>query len=381
MRRYRSSSWPLAWMWAGLIVYASLHPFAPWQWPVRLPGQGWADLLWLPLSRYTRFDLWANYLAYLPFGLLLALAWLRAGMPAWRAGLQACLAGSLLSFALECTQYALPIRVPSRIDWALNSGGALTGALLALVLAGAGALGRWQRLRDALFVPHGTMGMMLLLSWPIGQLFPPPIPLGPGQGLARLAQALDRWVADTRFAGWVPVPPAHATLAPGTEAVVVGLGLLAPCLVSFVMLRRMRHRLVTLGMLTAVGLGATALSTALNFGPEHALSWLVPTVMPGLLMGLGAGVLLAMVPRRVIAALGLIGLTLLIALVNQAGSDPYFALSLKDWEQGRFIRFHGLAQWIGWVWPFAALLFLTLQAAGHRGSPPPPPAPPPTIGP
>ena len=26
--------------------------------------------------------------------------------------------------------------------------------------------------------------------------------------------------------------------------------------------------------------------------------------------------------------------------------------SLQAWEQGRFIRFHGLAQWVGWLWPY-----------------------------
>jgi VanZ family protein len=348
-------------MWAGLIVYASLHPFTPWHWPVLSPGQDWRDLLWLPLSRYTRFDFWSNYLAYQPLGLLLAVAWLRGGSPPWRAGLQATVVGVLLSLAMEWTQYLLPQRVPSRIDWALNSAGTLTGAALALVLQRLGVMASWQRLRDVLFVPHGTLGLMLLLSWPIGLLFPTPVPLGPGQGLVRLATVLDGWLADTPFDGWVPLPAADSSLAPGIEALVTALGLLAPCLVSFVMLRRARHRLVTLAGACLLGVGATALSTALNFGPDHAMSWLTPPVIPGVLMGLILGCALAFMHRKVVAALGLILLTILIALINQTGADPYFALSLKGWEQGRFIRFHGLAQWIGWVWPLAALMFLMIQ--------------------
>lgn len=378
MPAHRSSSWPLAWMWAGLIVYASLHPFAPWHWPVLPPGQGWHALLWLPLSRYTRFDFWSNYLAYQPLGLLLAVAWLRGGAAPWRAGLQATAVGVLLSLALEWTQYVLPLRVPSRVDWALNSAGALTGAVLALVLQRLGVMAGWQRLRDVLFVPHGTLGLMLLLSWPIGLLFPAPVPLGPGQGLVRLAVVLDGWLADTPFAGWVSLPAADSSLAPGMEALVTALGLLAPCLVSFVMLRRARHRLVTLAGACALGISTTTLSTALNFGPDHALSWLAPPVIPGVLMGLILGCALAFMHRKVVAALGLVLLTLLIALINQTGADPYFALSLKGWEQGRFIRFHGLAQWIGWVWPLAALVFLMLQAVSpHR----PPPGTTPTIRP
>lgn len=380
MAANRSSSWPLAWMWAGLIVYASLHPFAPWQWPVLTPGHDWRDLVLLPMSRYTRFDFWSNYLAYQPLGLLLAVAWLRGGTAPWRAALQATLVGVLLSLGMEWTQYLLPKRVPSRVDWALNSAGALSGAVLALVLQGAGAMASWQRLRDVLFVPHGTLGLMLLLSWPIGLLFPTPVPLSPGQGLVRLATLVDSWLTDTPFAGWVPLPAADSSLAPGIEALVTALGLLAPCLVSFVMLRRVRHRLVTLAGACALGISATALSTALNFGPDHAMSWLAPPVIPGLLMGLILGCALAFMHRRVVAALGLVLLTILIALINQTGADPYFALSLKGWEQGRFIRFHGLAQWIGWVWPLAALIFLMIQVITPPRPRPPdvPQATPPT---
>jgi hypothetical protein len=42
---------------------------------------------------------------------------------------------------------------------------------------------------------------------------------------------------------------------------------------------------------------------------------------------------------------------------------------LQTWEQGRFIRFHGVAQWLGWLWPFAVLgvaLARTAQAEDGR---------------
>ena len=32
--------------------------------------------------------------------------------------------------------------------------------------------------------------------------------------------------------------------------------------------------------------------------------------------------------------------------------------TLQNWEQGQFIRFHGLIQWLGWLWPFALLVYL-----------------------
>jgi hypothetical protein len=53
-------------------------------------------------------------------------------------------------------------------------------------------------------------------------------------------------------------------------------------------------------------------------------------------------------------------------LVAQAPDDPYFAQSLQGWEQGRFIRFHGAAQWVGWAWPYAALIYLLARLAARE---------------
>jgi hypothetical protein len=51
-------------------------------------------------------------------------------------------------------------------------------------------------------------------------------------------------------------------------------------------------------------------------------------------------------------------LAALVAVVAQAPADPYLAQSLQGWEQGRFVRFHGLAQWLGWLWPWLAMAWL-----------------------
>jgi hypothetical protein len=45
-------------------------------------------------------------------------------------------------------------------------------------------------------------------------------------------------------------------------------------------------------------------------------------------------------------------------VLNQASSSAYFWQTLQTWEQGRFIHFHGVAQWINWLWPYAAVLVL-----------------------
>ena len=110
-------------------------------------------------------------------------------------------------------------------------------------------------------------------------------------------------------------------------------------------------------------MATTTLSTALNFAPQHALAWVTPQVGIALVTGMTLALALAWLPRRAAASFGLIVLTLMIAMVSQAPPDPYYAISLKAWEQGRFIRFHGLAQWIGWLWPYAAMLHLMAVAA------------------
>jgi hypothetical protein len=63
----------------------------------------------------------------------------------------------------------------------------------------------------------------------------------------------------------------------------------------------------------------------------------------------------------------LLALGVYLSVINQAPTSAYFAHTLHTWEQGRFIRFHGLAQWLGWLWPYSALLYvLTLTGARYR---------------
>jgi hypothetical protein len=65
---------------------------------------------------------------------------------------------------------------------------------------------------------------------------------------------------------------------------------------------------------------------------------------------------LSPISRRVAAALLLLALGIALTVLNQAPTSAYFAQTLQAWEQGRFIRFHGVAQWVGWFWPYAVML-------------------------
>jgi hypothetical protein len=114
---------------------------------------------------------------------------------------------------------------------------------------------------------------------------------------------------------------------------------------------------------------ASALSAALTWGPAHAWAWIDPPVTAGALAALVATVLLVWAPRRVCGALLLMVLAAQLVLLNQAPASPYFAQTLQTWEQGRFIRFHGLAQWLGWLWPPAVIAYLLAWISRREAKP------------
>lgn len=364
--RHRSSAWLLAAAMVGLTVYASLHPFSGW----RLPAVPLSRLLLPPWSTYwTLFDLMANLVAYVPLGALLCVAQLREGASSSRAFVVAVAAGALLSWTMELLQNLLPARVPSIADLGLNTAGTLVGAALAVAARALGWVQRWEVLRERWFHARGSgAALALLLLWPVGLLFPPSLPLGLGQVLPRINAALADWLLDTPLEGWIEAPAEQlwVPLSPGGEVVAIALGLLAPVWVAYSVAHPGWRRLGLLVGAALLGFGATTLSTALNFGPEHALTWVTTPVVPGIVLALLLAAPLAWLPRRGAAGLGLMAITALLAMVNQAPADPYFAESLQAWEQGRFIRFHGLAQWVGWLWPYGALAYLLGRVAARR---------------
>ena len=364
--RHRSSAAPLACLYAALIVYASLYPFTGW----RMPGVTPLAFLSLPWPRWwTGFDLVSNLLGYMPLGALIFIALARSGWRRTRALPLALALGVGLSLWLEVLQNFLPQRVASNVDLALNGFGVGAGALLALLAHGLGGEQRWQAVRDRWLIGRSAGGVALLLAWPLGLLFPLPVPLGVGQGLEPLQQGLLALLQDTPAEAWMidvlKTSPHLTPMSPGSESAAIVLGVLAPCLVAFAISRPGWRRLLLVLGTMLVALAATTLSTALNFGPQHALAWGTQPVLMALASGTVLSGFAAVLPGRAAAGLGLVVLTALVALMAQAPSDPYYALSLQAWEQGRFIRFHGAAQWVGWLWPYAALGYLLVRVGAR----------------
>ena len=355
----KTSAWPLALIYSVLIVFASLFPFDGWR------AQGIDPLVFLlakiPPPYWTGFDVATNVAGYAPLGFLLVLALLRSGWPRGAVVL-ATLAGGLLALAMEFLQIYLPRRVPSNLDLLLNIGGALAGALSAALLERLGAIDHWSDLRGRWFVQDASGALVLLALWPLALLFPAAVPFGLGQVLERLEAALIDLLADTPFLDWLPVrETALDPLSPGGELLCVLLGLLIPCLLGYCVIRSVgRRALFALGVV-AVGVVVTALSAALSWGPVHAWGWMGLPARLGVWGALALAVLLLALPRRACAAVLLVALVWHLALLNQAPTSAYFAQTLQIWEQGRFIRFYGLGQWLGWLWPYGALLYVLVR--------------------
>jgi VanZ family protein len=369
MSSHRSTAIWLALVYAALVLYASLYAQAQWRWP---PGQPMSALLWLPRSLHqSAFDIQSNFLGYLPLGGFITTAALRSG---WRpasalfTGLAGC---ALLSYGCEVLQQFVPGRVPALEDLAFNTAGGLAGAVAAWSLQQTGLVDRWQALRARWFSGDAAFALVLLVLWPLGLLFPAPVPLGLGQVGERLREALADLLEDVPWAveahEMLSSPLLQETpLHPVGEVLLVAMGLMAPCFVAYAVVAPGWRRLVMAVGAGLLAFAAMTLSTLLNFGPQHALSWMGPRVLAGILLGMVAAAAAAALSRRTAAGLGLMVLTGLVFGLAQAPDDPYFAQSLQAWEQGRFVRFHGLAQWIGWLWPYAAMGWLLTRVSGPR---------------
>jgi len=371
---HRSAAWPLTWMYCALVVYASLYPFADWRDQGIVP---WSFLT-APLPRYwTAFDVAINVVGYLPLGALLTLGILRSGRTGSSIAFWLAVASTAgLSLLLESLQSYLPQRVASREDWLLNSLGAALGAALALYLARRGGLLHWDRWQRKWLAPQSRGVLVLLLSWPAALLFPAAIPFGLGHVWASVSEALmaaqawgASWTGNGELGVLLPLATEAAPPRPALAFACVVTGILAPCLLGYGVVHSPSHRIWLSAGVLATGLSASGLSAALSWGPSHTWSWLDGLTLWGLATALVVALAFARMTWRWSAICALLVLLLHISLLNQAPQSPYFAQTLQAWEQGRFIRFNGLAEWLGWLWPYAAIA-VVLTRLGHAAGEP-----------
>jgi len=186
----RRSKTVVAWLCVGavaLIAYGSLYPF-DFEFGGNAPGllQALGQLSW---ARAGRSDRIANLLLYVPLGFCLTL-WLEGRARDRIAVLAATVCGATLSLCIEIAQVFIASRVPSFLDVAFNTGGALGGAvggvawralsarLPSAVAEGTARGGKsdrggsivlllWLATHWAPFVPHFTLGKLKAALQPL----------------------------------------------------------------------------------------------------------------------------------------------------------------------------------------------------------------------
>jgi VanZ family protein len=337
-----------------LVVYASLYPLTGW----RDPGGSAFSFLVAPWPRYvTAFDLGANFLGYLPYGLLCALV-LRPRLAAGGVALLAVLSAAALSLTMETLQSFLPARIASNLDLVANIAGAASGGLIGAGLApgllGGGPL---RQLRAATLLP-GTatdLGLTLLGLWLFAQLNPATLLFGTGDLRDLVAGSGARHAA---------------TLFVSAEAATAAANLVAVALLASAMARPQAPLLRLLAGLIGIALLVKTLAFAILMRAEHVLAWLTPGAQLGLAVGAALSLAALRLPHTARMALAAVLLMAATVLVNLSPPNPYFAATLKVWEQGHFLNFNGLTRLVSAAWPFAALGYLVYLAAAQRRQPP-----------
>ena len=300
---------------------------------------------------------------YVPLGFLLVLALLRSGRERG-AVLLATLAGVLLSLLMEYLQIYLPRRVPSNLDVLLNAIGALAGACAAALLERWGAIDRWSDFRARWFVQDARGALVLLALWPMALLFPAAVPFGLGQVLERLELGLEDMLADTPFLGWLPVRDVPLEpLSPGGELLCVTLGLLIPCLLGYCVIRHVGRRALFALAVVVVGIGVTALSAALSWGPLHAWSWLGLPTRVGVWAALGAGGDAAGFAAARQCGGAAAGIGVAPGAAQPGAHQCLFCPDATNLGAGAVHPIFGLGQWVGWLWPYAALAYVFFRVS------------------
>lgn len=334
--------------YAALLIFASLTPWGGWR------DLGHSPVAWItaPAPAWiTSFDLGTNVLGYLPLGFLLVCA-LHPRLRGVAALLAATLAGALVSALVESVQVYLPARVPSNLDWLSNVLGSLLGAALALPLAAPLIeRGRLLELRARWLDPHAQAGLVLVLLWPLAQLYPEPMLFGNGHvmdALSGLVSALGGSLVPldaTQFRA------AEYVLA---EAVVVTAAVLAAGLMAASLMRPQAPRLALLAALLIAALALRTLAAGVQAGAERALAWLTPGALGGLVLGSLALAVSAFGPVRWLPRAALLAMAVLLFAVNAVPPNPYFALELAAWRPGRTTHLWAVAQWLSVAWPWMA---------------------------
>ena len=349
-------------VYALLLLYSGLSPWRGWR------DLGVAPLAYLtaPVPRHlTTFDLIVNILGYVPLGALVVLA-LHPRTRGAIAVLIAVVAGALLSGTIEALQTYLPSRVPSNIDLATNTLGALAGGVLAAPFASSLIdRGRLADLRLRWFERRPSVLLLLVSLWPLAQISPEPMLFGSGDLRETLGEAVSALGGTWPSLDPAGFGPAEFVLA---EAFVVSAALLAVGLAFASAMRSVAPRAALLVALLLAALAVKALAHGTLFGPDRAVAWLTPGAYGGLAIGMLALLAASAGPVHWRPRFALVALAAALVAVNVVPVNPYFLVNMQEWRQGVFLNFNELASWLSTLWPYALGLVLLTHAAAARAA-------------
>jgi VanZ family protein len=349
-------------VYALLLLYSGLAPWRGWR------DLGVAPLAYLtaPVPRHlTTFDLIVNILGYAPLGALVVLA-LHPRTRGAIAVLMAVAAGALLSGTIEALQTFLPSRVPSNIDLATNTLGALAGGVLAAPFASSLIdRGRLADLRLRWFERRPSVLLLLVSLWPLAQISPEPMLFGSGDLRETLGEAVSALGGTWPSLDPGGFGPAEFVLA---EAFVVSAALLAVGLAFASAMRSVAPRAALLVALLLAALAAKTLAHGTLFGPERAIAWLTPGAYGGLAIGMLALLAASAGPVHWRPRFALVALAAALVAVNVVPVNPYYLVNMQEWRQGVFLNFNELASWLSTLWPYALGLALLTHAATVRSA-------------
>jgi VanZ family protein len=332
-----------------VIAYASLQPFRGW----RMPPPEVLGFLLAPWPRYiTLEDLLINVAAYMPLGLLLAVA-LRHRLSMRWAVLTASLLCFLLSLAMESVQMFLPSRISSNVDLLTNATGGLFGAMAAPLLLPAGLPGRWiAAWRERLFAPDtvSDAGLVVVCLWlvthlhPVAQLF--------GTGNLRATLAL----------------PSHFLYTPqlqlAVEAAIVFFNLTGLGLLVSLITRDARRAPRLIASVVIAGMAVKTLAGVILFSSPGPLVWLTPGVAAGLLLGAVLLYPLILLPRLARTAVAAFCFGAALVAINLAPENPYQTIpsALVPGGATHLLRFSNIVRALSELWPLLAIGHLAAAA-------------------
>lgn len=329
-----------------LVMGVSLYPFSGWQ----ANPDRFAAFLFYPWPRYyTAFDVLINVLAYVPLGVALATA-TRQRLTIIGGLLLAVLAGSALSLLMELGQQYLPARIPSKLDLACNSAGALFGGIMVLLLY---RHPWWHRFR--LWREHwlqsdtlSDFGLAIIALWFFSQL-DPAVPLF---GVVVRPQGLPQ-----PFISPLADPALFLALLEGSGAFMhlVGVGWLVATV-----LRRARHGLVTVYAFFGLAILVKLFFAGILLRPSAYFEWINGPVAWGWLLGLLVFFLLRNLKRIWQASLAIVALlgSKVVGDVWPLHATPMGDLQLFKWSFGQLGHFKGLVGLVAALWPYLAVIYL-----------------------